>query len=143
MGLQARRLTRVGLFILALCVSCSKSGEEACGEESSDFSTVRVSEVTSTSFKVTGSVTPPPCERLTESNFGAGIILSDMPDPTLGDLHNEVGRIREDGWNGSRLRLDATIEGLMPATTYYMRPYVTINFSRHELGPEFVITTLP
>ena len=54
------------VLILNLIVvgGTSCSNEDDCGAESSTFSDMEISEVTSSSVNVSGFVTPPPCERL-------------------------------------------------------------------------------
>ena len=122
----------ITLFLIAgAALSCTN--EDDCREEASSFSSVEISEVTSTSFNVHGVVTPPSCERL-NVGFSTGIVLSTNPDPTL---ENGID------YGGSSLTIDLEIVGLLPETTYYFKPYLIINLRRYDLGSEYTLTTLP
>lgn len=118
------------IFILCSGISCTNADD--CGDEASKFSTLEISEVTSTSFNVYGVVTPPPCERL-NVGFGTGIVISTDPDPNL-----------ENGmdYGSSSLTYDLNISGLMPETKYYIKPYFLISLRRYEFGSQYEVTTL-
>ncbi len=118
------------IFILCSGISCTNADD--CGDEASKFSTLEISEVTSTSFNVYGVVTPPPCERL-NVGFGTGIVLSTEPDP---DLENGID------YGRSSLTYDLIVIGLKPETKYYIKPYFIIGLRRYELGDQYEVTTL-
>jgi hypothetical protein len=119
------------LLIVGAAASCTN--EDDCSEETSSFSLVEISEVTSSSFNVNGVVTPPPCERL-NVGFSTGVVLSTNPDPSF---ENGID------YGSSSLTFDLDIGGLSPETTYYLKPYLIISLRRFELGSQYEITTLP
>lgn len=124
-------------FFLIVGAAASCTNEDDCSEETSSFSLVEISEVTSNSFHVYGVVTPPPCERL-NVGFSTGVVLSTNPDPSF-----ENGIDYEIDYGSSSLTFDLDIGGLSPETTYYLKPYLIISLRRYELGSKYEITTLP
>lgn len=129
-----RRLQVLIIFFIIAGAGASCTNEDDCSEEASSFSLLEISDVTSTSFNVYGVVTPLSCERL-NVGFSTGVVLSTNPDP---NLQNGM-----DYGSSSSLTIDLDIGGLMPETTYYIKPYLIISLRRHELGSQYEVTTLP
>lgn len=127
--LRARLL--VIAFILLTCLGCSR---DDCKDESSRFD-MEVSEVQSTSMEVRLTVVPPPCESY-GYGVGTGVKISTSPITGFDSEGLDVGE-------GGKTGFQTLVEGLTPNTKYYLRPYITINLSRYEFGPQEEVTTLP
>ncbi|WP_019671203.1 DUF1566 domain-containing protein [Eudoraea adriatica] len=115
-------------LILFLLITCSKDEvKEECINNPS-FSSSEISEISYTSFLISGTITPPTCD---PSVISQGVVYSEEALPTADD--NQLK------FSGTTYQINVT--GLKTGTTYYIRPFYT-NVSGEYYGSQKQVSTL-
>lgn len=124
------------LFTITLTYwGCSKNENEICDSKPS-FSAVTVHDISYSTFRITGSITPSACNDIVISQ---GIVFSILPLPTLeiddNLAHDDAGVITT--W----AEYEINFGSITPGKTLYFRPFLVNNEGKFY-GQQLEVTTL-